>query len=651
MRENFDVFCLGFKKCIYLGFGKGEKRKNTRKKKDMTLITQLFPKRLKISILPKAFLEVLPPSLSIARFCAAGSLSPLASSTTARAPLREEKDLFSFFEEEEEDVMGQTCSTPGEKEARDEDEEEEKVLEDDDDFGGCSAKRWCSSPLDVGKDFLRFEKSSVEEEERRDGRERGTKEVREERAPFFYREGKEEDARRDEEARVVGKVVSVVLSEEEKKSSPRYRWAVGDKELREAMTNGENTVKSTMFTAKKHEFRLSLGNSVVVEGGPAKTFVSAKLECCAPSSSSKLSRVSNFVDIAATMRVSLEFSGDVEISNDDNKRSIVLREAHTRQVLKTDQSECLVLRNFFKCDTAENNTTKHSTRNKTTTETKNIFQLVCEVEFNSVEAVKRTNDNEEDINTFNDTAVVAYCVSLSPLLFVFENFLQKKECKFLRELAEKDLKRSRVTDGKLSNGRTSSSCFLTGAKGKEEVVKTIERRMLNAIRKTPVLTKRRFDTQNLKGSEPMQIVRYGKNEKYTNHFDNKAGSFRRVATFMCYLSDQCEGGCTNFQKAIPLFDEPSFCEYGMFKPFEKKNTTFVASCEQQNGVKIHPKLGRAILFFSISEEPFRENPLSLHEGQIVKKGEKFICTKWLTRTVESDDDEVDFVSSDEADAD
>ena len=161
--------------------------------------------------------------------------------------------------------MGQTCSTPGEKEARDEDDEEEKVLEDDDDdFGGCSAKRWCSSPLDVGKDFLRFEKSSVEEEERRDGRERGTKEVREERAPFFYREGKEEDARRDEEARVVGKVVSVVLSEEEKKSSPRYRWAVGDKELREAMTNGENTVKSTMFTAKKHEFRLSLGNSVVV---------------------------------------------------------------------------------------------------------------------------------------------------------------------------------------------------------------------------------------------------------------------------------------------------------------------------------------------------------------------------------------------------
>ena len=130
----------------------------------------------------------------------------------------------------------------------------------------------------------------------------------------------------------------------------------------------------------------------------------------------------------------------------------------------------------------------------------------------------------------------------------------------------------------------------------------------------------------------MQIVRYGKNEKYTSHFDNKAGSFRRVATFMCYLSDQCEGGCTNFPKAEPLFLEPSFDEHGAFKPFGRKKKT-VAS--EQHGVKIHPKLGRAILFFSISEEPFRENPLSLHEGQTVRKGEKFICTKWLTRTEES----------------
>ena len=43
-RENVDVFCLGFKKVIYLGFGKGDtkkRKKYARKKKDATLITHL----------------------------------------------------------------------------------------------------------------------------------------------------------------------------------------------------------------------------------------------------------------------------------------------------------------------------------------------------------------------------------------------------------------------------------------------------------------------------------------------------------------------------------------------------------------------------------------------------------------------------------
>jgi len=35
----------------------------------------------------------------------------------------------------------------------------------------------------------------------------------------------------------------------------------------------------------------------------------------------------------------------------------------------------------------------------------------------------------------------------------------------------------------------------------------------------------------------------------------------------------------------------------------------------------------------------------------VNKGEKYISTKWFTRTEESENNEEDFVSSDEADAD
>ena len=558
--------------------------------------------------------------------------------------------------------MGQKCSAllkEKEEEALYSVAKEEEEVEEEEEKSFSGKPSSSNSFLEVRKDFLWFSREGAVVSKDDDDDEEDDKNAREERAPFFYQDEAEEKRGGDESApRVVGNVSLVVQEEEEEeeekkkrqrvgsKSPPkRFRWTVGEKELREATQNGDGEVTSTIFVADAHhEFRLALKNSVEVEGGAAKALVSARLECCPPSSS----KAANAVDVAVTMRVSLEFSKRGENGiNDESRGSIVLREVYTRKML--NQGECLVLRDFFKSDIAESNATKlTTTKNKAMTSTKDSFQLVCEVDFDSLDSVASERDDEDDINTFNSSAIVAYCVSLSPLLFVFENFLHESECEFLRTLADKDLKRSRVTDGKLSNGRTSSSCFLIGAKGKEDVVKTIERRMLDAIRSTPVLTTRRFDTLKLKGSEPMQIVRYGKNEKYTSHFDNKAGSFRRVATFMCYLSDQCEGGCTNFPKAEPLFLEPSFDEHGVFKPFGRKKKT-VAS--EQHGVKIHPKLGRAILFFSISEEPFRENPLSLHEGQTVRKGEKFICTKWLTRTEESENEEDDFVSSDEADAD
>lgn len=103
---------------------------------------------------------------------------------------------------------------------------------------------------------------------------------------------------------------------------------------------------------------------------------------------------------------------------------------------------------------------------------------------------------------------------------------------------------------------------------------------------------------------------------------------------MVYLSDQCKGGCTFFPKGVPSFQ--SLNEYDD----EARG--------EEIGIKIHPKKGRAILFFSISEgPPFRENPSSLHEGMTVQKGEKYIATKWLTREpVDKDDDEAEFFSSD-----
>ena len=53
--------------------------------------------------------------------------------------------------------------------------------------------------------------------------------------------------------------------------------------------------------------------------------------------------------------------------------------------------------------------------------------------------------------------------------------------------------RSRVTDGKLSEGRTSSSTFLTGSKGEEPIVRTIEQRIIRAVRSAGLIAARRLD--------------------------------------------------------------------------------------------------------------------------------------------------------------
>ena len=71
---------------------------------------------------------------------------------------------------------------------------------------------------------------------------------------------------------------------------------------------------------------------------------------------------------------------------------------------------------------------------------------------------------------------------------------------------------------------------------------------------------------------------------------------------------------------------------------------------EARGLKVCPQTGFAMLFSSIRDNPFEEDPNSLHKGEIVKNGVKYICTRWLTRHFSSaiasvDDD--DFFSSDE----
>jgi prolyl 4-hydroxylase len=107
---------------------------------------------------------------------------------------------------------------------------------------------------------------------------------------------------------------------------------------------------------------------------------------------------------------------------------------------------------------------------------------------------------------------------------------------------------------------------------------------------------------HLISAEPFQVVHYSPGQSYTSHFDNKMGCVRRACTFMAYLSDVESGGATHFPKAV-------------------------AAGTQQEGIKIMPKKGRALIFWSIVDG--REDPHSLHEAETVERGSKWIVTKWL----------------------
>ena len=148
-------------------------------------------------------------------------------------------------------------------------------------------------------------------------------------------------------------------------------------------------------------------------------------------------------------------------------------------------------------------------------------------------------------------------LSLSPALLVVDSFLSSEECDALVALAATDLRRSRVTDGHVSTGRTSSSTFLTGDKAAHPLVLTIEKRILefvkaaqqslNELQHTP------DESCEFTSAEPVQCVKYTVGQCYTSHFDNRAvrgalsnaltfadcpcqGSVARVATFMVYCA-------------------------------------------------------------------------------------------------------------------
>uniref|UniRef100_A0A453Q624 procollagen-proline 4-dioxygenase n=1 Tax=Aegilops tauschii subsp. strangulata TaxID=200361 RepID=A0A453Q624_AEGTS len=202
-------------------------------------------------------------------------------------------------------------------------------------------------------------------------------------------------------------------------------------------------------------------------------------------------------------------------------------------------------------------------------------------------------------------------ISWEPRAFVYHNFLSKEECEYLIGLAKPRMVKSTVVDSetgksKDSRVRTSSGMFLQ--RGRDKVIRAIERRIAD------------YTFIPAEHGEGLQVLHYEVGQKYEPHFDyfldefNTKNGGQRMATILMYLSDVEEGGETIFPDAnvnsssLPWYNELSECA--------------------RKGLAVKPKMGDALLFWSMKPDATLD-PLSLHGGCPVIKGNKWSSTKWL----------------------
>ncbi|KAF4664616.1 hypothetical protein FOL47_005039, partial [Perkinsus chesapeaki] len=200
-----------------------------------------------------------------------------------------------------------------------------------------------------------------------------------------------------------------------------------------------------------------------------------------------------------------------------------------------------------------------------------------------------------------------------PRIYMTDNFLTPEECQHLIGLAENNLTLGRIGGGGggvADDDIRSSWQFYTGANDSltDMTLRAILKRFQRAARIPD------------KFGETLQIGRYEKGQKYEIHHDSTPGrgsAMWRPATIIVYLSDVEEGGHT------------------IFIPFNDERCRPLSLCcqkdEVQGTIRIPPKLGRAVLFYSYDLEG-RHDPASRHAACPVIKGTKWITQRWFQGT-------------------
>jgi prolyl 4-hydroxylase len=184
-----------------------------------------------------------------------------------------------------------------------------------------------------------------------------------------------------------------------------------------------------------------------------------------------------------------------------------------------------------------------------------------------------------------------------PDIVLFDGFMTDAECDQLVELAKNKLLPSTIVDpetGSLLKITERSSNGTYFQRSENEFVERLERRIAELMN-WPV-----------ERGEGIQVLHYQTAAEYRPHFDyfppQDPGSAahmvqggQRVATLVMYLNDVTEGGGTSFPNV---------------------------------GLTVLPRRGSAA-YFAYGNSLGQVDPATLHAGEPVMAGEKWIATKWV----------------------
>ncbi len=177
-------------------------------------------------------------------------------------------------------------------------------------------------------------------------------------------------------------------------------------------------------------------------------------------------------------------------------------------------------------------------------------------------------------------------------LFIVRNFLEPELCAELIARIDAERRPSQIVDDiGIAGFRTSETCDLQPG---DRVVDEVERRICELLGLAPEL------------GEPLQGQRYAAGQEFKPHtdtfepggasfFEHCADTGQRTWTAMTYLNQPDEGGATRF-KVI--------------------NKT------------VQPEAGKLLAWNNLLPDG-SPNPATLHQGMKVRRGTKYVLTKWF----------------------